>query len=182
MYDELRETWKREFENIDLEKLPPDFYSRVADYLRRLREEGRMLDKRTTKARLLKIELQHVRLMLHELTQARYKKMFREIAKGEKLQSDVLTVEEQKMCIGFSPFAETYHNFVKNLLRGQLLGVTIEREHKIAALRFLKDVPAIIGVDMKTYGPFTIEDVASLPSENANILIKQGFTEKIELR
>lgn len=60
-----------------------------------------MLDKRTTKARLLKIELRHVKLMLHELTQARYKKMFKEIAKGEKLQSDVLTVEEQKMCIVF---------------------------------------------------------------------------------
>lgn len=29
MYDELRETWKREFENIDLEKLSPDFYSEL---------------------------------------------------------------------------------------------------------------------------------------------------------
>jgi len=34
---------------------------------------------------------------------------------------------------------------------------------------------------MKTYGPFKAEDVASLPIENANVLVKQGLAEKIEV-
>jgi DNA replication initiation complex subunit (GINS family) len=33
---------------------------------------------------------------------------------------------------------------------------------------------------MKTYGPFKVEDVASLPIENAKVLIKQGLAEKVE--
>jgi len=33
---------------------------------------------------------------------------------------------------------------------------------------------------MKLYGPFVPEDVASLPSENAKILIKQGLAQRIE--
>jgi DNA replication factor GINS len=50
----------------------------------------------------------------------------------------------------------------------------------MVVLRFLKDVPALIGSDMKTYGPFEAEDVATLPSENAKILVKQGLAEKVE--
>jgi len=181
MYNDLYEIWKRELESSELEKLPPDFYSRVTDYLRKLREESRMLDKKTVKARLLKSEMRNVKRMLRELIRTRYKKLIRKMAKGEKVSSDVLTVEEQKIYTGASPLAEAYQSFVENLLRGNVLKMGVGREHKRAVLRFLRDVPAIIGTDIKTYGPFKVEDVASLPAENAKVLIKQGLAEKIEV-
>jgi len=180
MYKELNEVWKRELESDELENLSPDFYSRIADYLRRLKEESRMLDKRTVKATLLKQEMQNVKRMFHDLIHTRYKKLIRKAAKGEKIQSNVLTVEEEKIYAGFSSLAETYWSFAKNILRGYVPKVDVEQEHKRAVLRFLKDVPAIIGADMKTYGPFKVEDVASLPIENAKVLIKQGLAEKVE--
>jgi DNA replication factor GINS len=180
MYKELNEVWKRELESDELEKLSPDFYSRIADYLRRLKEESRMLDKRTVKASLLKKEMQNVKRMFHDLIRTRYKKIVRKAAKGEKVQSNVLTVEEEKIYAGFSSLAETYWSFAKNILRGYVPKVDVEQEHKRAVLRFLKAVPAIIGADMKTYGPFKVEDVASLPIENAKVLIKQGLAEKVE--
>jgi DNA replication initiation complex subunit (GINS family) len=34
---------------------------------------------------------------------------------------------------------------------------------------------------MKTYGPFMVEDVASVPVENARILIKQGLAEMVDV-
>jgi hypothetical protein len=40
----------------------------------------------------------------------------------------------------------------------------LKLKHKRVVLRFLADVPAIIGSDMKTYGPFKAEDVASVPT------------------
>ena len=181
MYNDLYEIWKRELESSELEKLPPDFYSRVTDYLRKLREESRMLDKKTVKARLLKSEMRNVKRMLRELIRTRYKKVIRKMARGEKVSLDVLTVEEQKIYTGASPLAEAYQSFVENLLRGNVLKMGVGREHKRAVLRFLRDVPAIIGTDIKTYGPFKVEDVASLPIENAKVLIKQGLAEKIEL-
>jgi len=181
MYNDLYEIWKRELESSELEKLPPDFYSRVTDYLRKLREESRMLDKKTVKARLLKSEMRNVKRMLRELIRTRYKKLIRKMAKGEKVSLDVLTVEEQKIYTGASPLAEAYQSFVENLLRGNVLKMGVGREHKRVVLRFLRDVPAIIGTDIKTYGPFKVEDVASLPAENAKVLIKQGLAEKIEV-
>ena len=48
-------------------------------------------------------------------------------------------------------------------------------------VRFLKPVPSIIGADMKSYGPFLVEDVASVPELNARILVKQGLAKLVEL-
>jgi DNA replication factor GINS len=180
MYNELYKIWKRELESVELEELPADFYSEIADYLRRLREESRMLDKRTVKASLLKKEMQNVRHMVYDLIEARYRKLAKKTLKDGKFPSSLLTVEEQKAYTGFSPFAEAYRSFAKSILRGRVPKVEIEQKHKRAVLRFLKDVPAIIGADMKAYGPFKAEDVASLPIENARMLAKQGLAEKVE--
>jgi DNA replication factor GINS len=180
MYGELYEIWKNELQNLELERLSPDFYERIAEYLKKLKEEGRMLDKRTAKARLLKKETENAKRMLREVIRARYRKLMKKASEGEKVQSDVLNAEEEKLLTGISPLAEAYHAFAENLLRGQLTRVHVERTHKNAFLRFVKEVPAIIGADMKPYGPFKAEDVASLPNENAKILIKQGLAEKIE--
>lgn len=181
MYNELYEVWRQELEDVELVRLSDDFYSRVADYLKKIREEGRMLDKRTVKANLLKKEWQNVKRMLRELIRARYKKLIGKVAKGEKIPADALTMEEKRIFTGVSPFAETYRNFTKNLIQGQFLKINVEKEHKIVVLRFREDVPAIIGSDMKTYGPFKVEDIASVPPENAKILVKQGLAEKVEV-
>jgi DNA replication initiation complex subunit (GINS family) len=38
-----------------------------------------------------------------------------------------------------------------------------------------------MGADMKSYGPFVAEDVASLPPQNAQILVKQGLAVLVEV-
>jgi DNA replication factor GINS len=180
MYNELNDIWKRELENDELEKLPPDFYSRIADYLRRLKEESRMLDRRTMKASLLRKEAQNVQHMALDIIRTRHKKIVKKITKGEKIQSSLLTAEEEKTYTGFSSLPETNLAFAKSILRGHEPTLDTEQTHKRTVLRFLKDVPAIIGTDMKTYGPFRVEDVASLPVENAKVLIRQALAEKVE--
>ncbi len=181
MYDELYAAWRCEMESAALGSLPLDFYARIADYLRRIKEENRMLDKKTVKASLLENEMQHVKRMLRELVWLRYEKLMKIISENQKIPSGLLAVEEAKMCAGFLSFAEAYQRFVEGLLRGQVLAVSLEKAHKRVALRFIKDVPAVIGADMKTYGPFMVEDVASVPVENAKILIKQGLAELVEV-
>jgi DNA replication initiation complex subunit (GINS family) len=181
MYDELYAAWRQETENPALGSLPPDFYTRIADYLRRIKEETRMLDKKTVKANLLEHEMHHVKRMLQELVWARYKKLIKIITESQKVPSDSLAVEEAKAYAGFLSFTEAYQNFAKNLLQGQASIVDVEKVHRRVVLRFVKPVPAVIGADMKTYGPFLVEDVASLPVENAKILVKQGFAQMVEV-
>lgn len=181
MYNELYEAWKREVESVELENLQPDFYSRIADYVKSLKEEGRMLDKKTVKAKLLKVEMQNVKRMINELVKTRYKKIVEKLAQDEELPLKVLTAEERKLYSGVLPLAETYPRLIEGILHGNLPRCASETKRKRAVLRFLKDVPAIVGSDMKTYGPFQAEDVATLPTGNAKILIKRGVAEKAEV-
>lgn len=182
MYSELYEIWKQELENIELEKLPPNFYSKIADYLRKLKEESRMLDKRTAKANLLNKELKNAKRMIKDLIKARQKKLAKKIVKSEKVPLDSLTAEETRVYTGILPFMEAYSRFLKEILSGRSAIISVVQIHKRLLLRFLKDTPSIIGADMKTYGPFKTEDIASLPVENAKIMAKQGLAEYVEVK
>lgn len=182
MYSMLYESWKREIQNSELGSLSDDFYSRVAEYLRKLKEESRMLDKRTVKARLLRGEMRNVRSMLDELIKIRYRKLIRKATSGDKGTNDILTLEEKGFLANLLPLAEAYKAFASNLKQGHLVRIGSVRSRRNAVLRFLKDVPAIIGSDVRPYGPFRAEDVASVPIENARILTKQGLAEEIETR
>ncbi len=185
MYDELYAVWRFELENSELSSLSSDFFSRAADYLRRITQELAMMDKKTLKLTLLERELERVKCMLQELIWARYKKIVSLINENQELPSGLLADEEESLCASFVSFAESYQKFADKLLRGQVSTqvskVPTGKLRKRVALRFIKAVPAVIGVDMKKYGPFMVEDVASVPVENANILVKQGLARKIAL-
>lgn len=199
MYNELYAAWRRETEETSLGGLPPDFYIKIADYLRRLNEETKILDKKSVKVSLLEHEAQNVTRMLDELLRLRYKKIVKTVTQSQKMPSDLLTIEEAKMVENFVAFSEAYHKFTKNLMQGQAQAAKVEVKaldvrvdaqvvkmesqisQKRVALRFLKNIPNIIGADMKTYGPFKVEDVASLPIENAKMLVKQGLAVSVEV-
>jgi DNA replication initiation complex subunit (GINS family) len=180
MYDELYAAWQWETDNTELGRLQSDFYSRVADYVKRIKEENRMLDKKNVKVVLLEHELQNVKRMLNELVRMRYRKLIRMATDGTKPQADTLTAEEKQVADGVLPIADTYQRFVTNILQGNFSQVNVEKTHERIPLRFIKNIPAIIGADMQTYGPFMAEDIGSVPVENAKILVKQGLAEIIQ--
>ena len=56
----------------------------------------------------------------------------------------------------------------------------IDAKQKMMVLRFVQETPALVGADMKMYGPFHPEDIATLPPENAQILVKQGVAVNVD--
>jgi DNA replication factor GINS len=181
MYSHLYEVWKQELEEPELVKLPPDFYAQIVEYVKKLKEESRMLDKRTVKANLLRKEMQNTKRMVRELVRARYRKVLAIAASGQESPREALTAAEEQVYAKISPLTETMSNFESETLHGHEPKTINDLKHKRTTLRLLRDVPAIIGADMKTYGPFKTEDVASLPVENARILVKQNLAEKVEI-
>jgi DNA replication initiation complex subunit (GINS family) len=115
------------------------------------------------------------------LTLVRYEKLVKLVAEGQKAPDDVLTAEETQVATGILPFADSYKRFVTALLQGQLSQIDGAKTQKTVPLRFIKEVPAIIGADMKAYGPFMVEDIASVPIENAKILVKQGLAAMVQV-
>ena len=91
-----------------------------------------------------------------------------------------LTEEEEKWLKEASPPLESLRRFAENLLRGRLERVKSKTGNELMVVRILRELPEMIGVDMKTYGPFKPEDIASLPAENAKTLIRQGAAVEVE--
>ncbi|MCL2134462.1 MAG: hypothetical protein FWH37_02750 [Candidatus Bathyarchaeota archaeon] len=174
MYDELYQVWQYEVTESTLSILSRDFYERVTRYLRKINEENNLTDNKTLKIVLLEKEAVNVKRMLGELLWARYKKLVKLTTKTQKLSIDVLALEEIQIFESFVPFTEAYQKFAKSLLQEQTSKSRQEPRKRIT-LRFSKDIPQIVGADMKPYGPFIVEDLASLPVQNAKIFVKQNL-------
>ncbi|NIR86371.1 hypothetical protein GWO13_01915 [Candidatus Bathyarchaeota archaeon] len=182
MYEELYEAWRKERESVEIQKLPKDFYAKLAGYMKKMREERRMLDKKTLRARLMEREFKNTKKLIKKLLRLRYEKSIDEAKAGKVVSKDRLTEEEERLYSGISPFAESYRAILKDVSRGRSPHAKPEKKKKRMVVRFLKEVPAIVGSDMKTYGPFKPEDIATLPAENAKALIKQGIAEEVETK
>jgi DNA replication factor GINS len=196
MYNQLYAAWQREIDDPTLGALPPDFYVKISEYLQHMKDEDKILDKKSVKMNLLLHESTNVERMLKELLETRYRKLIKNITKNQKTPVGVLTNEETRMVETFADFTKTYHKFADELMLGQITQITepdktsrivVKTENaspivsKRSTIRFLKSIPAIMGADMKSYGPFIAEDVASLPPQNAQILVKQGLAVLVEV-
>jgi len=181
MYEELYRVWKKEKESAEVQALPKDFFSMLAQYVKRLREESRMLDEKTVRARLLLRESKNVKRLARELIQLRYDKAIRKAAAGEAVPREGLTEEEERLHRDIVPSIESYQTLLKDVVGGRFPLPESKEKPKKMMLRFLQEIPAIIGVDMKTYGPFKAEDVATLPLENAKVLVRQGVAVEVEV-
>ncbi len=69
--------------------------------------------------------------------------------------------------------------FKTEIMQGHTPSETPSKRKENLVVRFVKEVPSIIGVDLKTHGPFLKEDVAVLPYDNAENLIRQGAAVEI---
>jgi DNA replication initiation complex subunit (GINS family) len=181
VYDALYDAWLREKQAAELQSLSKDFYSQMAEYIGRIRQEGRMLDQKSTKARLITQELSKVKRLTKELIKLRFRKLVESAATTKPVPREALTLEEETLLAQMKPSLEDFQSLWKALLRGKAAKAKEPREPpKKRLLRFLQEAPSIVGADLKVYGPFSPEDVATLPVENAKVLVKQGVAMEID--
>ncbi len=176
MYEEAVDAWRRELRNPDLQLLRPGFYKDLASYVRRMREAQRNLDSKSLKAVLMEEETTRLEKIITELVDRRLEKLWFEAGHSQTLNLDS---SEKWVNQDFSDIHRHYQKFKEDLLLGREPSNTPSKQREILLIRFIKDVPSIIGVDLKTHGPFKREDVATLPHENAESLIKQGVAVEI---
>jgi DNA replication factor GINS len=99
---------------------------------------------------------------------------------GTVINPQSLTEEEQALV---NSVGESISDFNKEEGDQQIRKseATSEIETELTVVRFQEDIPEIVGVDLKIYGPYKKEDVGSLPKENATGLIKQGAAKLVEV-
>ncbi len=114
------------------------------------------------------VECKRAKKLLEELVKIRWFKIVRNVEQGS-VPEDRLAEGERRLVEQATVAVRAYQEFLKRVLEGRF------RKRAYALIRFLKPVPALVGVDLKAYGPFEKEDVANLPVENAEALVRQGL-------
>ncbi len=179
MYDELHIAWKAEKSSQRLQPLPRDFYQRANRYFEELSHQTSDTDPRALHGRLASREKEMAARLLGELRQARRTKIFQAAQSHSIINTTDLTEEENSLVEAIKePESIAYLN------QGTLPNSDkpTDTEEKFVVIRFLQDIPEIVGIDLRIYGPFKKEDVASVPSTNATALIGQGAAKVIEFK
>jgi DNA replication factor GINS len=148
-----------------------------------LREEVQSLDEKTWKAELLIEEQKRIKTLLLDLIVTRFQKMLDAVKEERDLIPDQLTIEEEYSYNALQLTWKHTQTIAADILRGRPPKIASDlsmKKPKRLLIRFLQAIPAIVGPDMKTYGPFKEEDVAYLPTENAEVLIKRNIAIDVE--
>jgi DNA replication factor GINS len=198
-YRILYDSWRRERQRQEIQPLPEGFYSMMASYLIQLREQGRTADKSSIRGKLIEKEQEHSEKMLNDINQIRLAKLVTAEVNGAPIEPLNLTTEEKRLQVELRRLLASHTQGIKQVLQGKEPTVETSMhisqtpeasipppqyqekvEQNFRIIRFLQPLPAIMGVDMKTYGPFKAEDVASVPAQNADNLIRKGIAKLVE--
>ena len=181
-YTMLYNAWKKEKEDPKIQPLDKRFFAELSLYLKDLKDEIELLDGKTLLAHLALEKQKNLAKIVNDLIQIRYSKISTVLFNSEQVPYNYLTSEEDIIYNSISMTIDQIKSIKQKILKGQnpnIKEIKRTEESKILVVRFLKDIPAIVGSNMKTYGPFKVEDVVSLPTENAESLIKRGVAVKI---
>jgi DNA replication factor GINS len=161
---------EKEIETPTLQSIEPDTFQKIAEALGGLKEqpyegvEARVRDRMVEMleiSSILMIETRQVKISSSE----------------EILDYSILTDEEKYILDGKRESNKRVDEVVAALVKGRpkvLESISAKVRSKQIVVRFLKPIEAFVGIDMNKYGPYTQEDVASLPFENARSIIDSG--------
>jgi len=162
----------RETENDSLQKVSPDLYTLISNFIGKLKSEDYDGIEAKVKNKLVK--------MITEIT---YLLLKTRLDKSSNSFSNENLIGIEKFILDSKiEMDERKEMILSSTLNGKIrLLESITKTHKIKpiAIRFLKEMDQIVGVDLEKYGPFKTEDVATIPNENAQALIIKNIATKI---
>ena len=174
----LRRQLDSELQSESLVPLPSDFYSKLASYSQQLRRAANSGASEAA-VRLTDVQTSMIESMARDLLALRVRKATK--------QNSVLQLlpEERYVCLAQSKFQRRFDSFVDALSTGKPSYVELahrtETERNVT-IRFTKHVNELVGLDLRRYGPFEPEDVASIPAASADILIAGGDAVEVHTR
>lgn len=174
----LKRHLESEAQSAALLQLPNDFYSKISAYSQKLRRSSGSGNSEVA-VRLIARQAGMIESMAREILALRARKATQQNALLQLLP------EERYVCSTQQKFQRRFDTFVDAVSAGQ--PSFIEFAHRSEAernmtVRFTKHVNELVGFDLRRYGPFETDDVASIPAANADILVAGGDAVEIYTR
>ncbi|MCD6371769.1 MAG: DNA replication complex GINS family protein [Candidatus Aenigmarchaeota archaeon] len=186
-FEIIREIQRSERSSPKLTKLPENFYEAARNYLEK--KKSMMKDRKD------ELEFRNAQRLLEEIFTIREKKIlnFALTYIITNLPPENLTEEEKEFFEKVvslvkkrrEEFFEKLKPPPKEVEKEIEERKEIEGEEKVekrigegyVKIKFKEDIPQFVGIDEKTYGPFSPGDIAILPKENAELFINAEMAE-----
>jgi DNA replication initiation complex subunit (GINS family) len=199
-YGKLHQAWNKERQNKDLQTIPDNMLHEMRDYVATINKTP--TTENTLAGQLTRTEKQYANQLLRELTEMRLKKIITLEVNNQPIDAQAMTPEEQKL---HSNFRQLLSGFRQGSDLSNLVPIPVAQKHEpekpvrttrakppakpivkpedveMILIRFQQPLPAIMGIDMKAYGPFQPEDLATIPTQNAENLIKRGIAKQVKV-
>jgi len=172
----------RIYELIELEsksdklvKIPKNFYKEVVTYMKKMLN-GIDQNEKSIVSNLALKEREMIENLTNRLIELRIKK-------ASRLEdTDNLTYEEKYIIQPLSLFKKRWEKISLAIKRGQsskLDSISEELSSRFTIVKFSQPFPPFMGIDKRKYGPFIKGDIAIIPLENAEPLIKQKIVSEV---
>ena len=199
-YKTLQNAWEKELREKELQNIPDTLLHEMKDYITTLNRTP--TDEDTLSGQLTWKEKEYANRMLRELTENRLRKIVTREAMGESINAQAMTPEEQRLHSNLRQLLADYRQEADlpeviempsqtkpapskpaKVRRKKPVPQPVIKpdEVELMVVRFLQPIPAIMGIDMKAYGPFQPEELGTIPAQNAETLIKRGIAKKVEV-
>jgi len=174
----LRRRLDSESQSGDLLPLPSDFYSSLSAYSQKLKRSATSGASEVSQ-RLIVTQSRMIESMVTQLLKLRTRKAMQQNALLQLLP------EERYVCSAEQKFQRRFQTMVDAVAGGQPSFVEFAHQRESQrniTVRFVKQVNELVGLDMRRYGPFEVDDVASIPAASADILIAGGDAIEVHTR
>ncbi len=158
--------------------IPSDFYSGLASYCQKLKRSAGTGASEVTQ-RLVLVQTKLVETMTRDLLVLRMGKA------AEQETFFRLLPEERYVASVRHEYGARLEAFLDALATGRpsfIQYANREESRRNLVVRFTKHVDELVGLDLKRYGPFEVDDVASIPAANVGILISGGSAVEVRIR
>jgi len=168
---------KKEIEAPSLQAIEPDTFQKLAAALGNLKGQGYEGIEAKVRDHMVELLSSSARLLIES-------RQIKIHPGNQSLDYSKLTDEEKYILDGKRESEGRICDVVAATVKGRpkvLESISARMRSKQIVVRFLKPTEVFVGVDMNKYGPFQQEDVASLPFENARLIIEGGAAVEVHV-
>ncbi|MGB9748588.1 MAG: hypothetical protein ACP5H9_02680 [Candidatus Woesearchaeota archaeon] len=194
-YELLFEVLRREKERKELQKIDSNFYHDFYAYLKDKKEALSKLSSISEReAEQIRHQISNAQNILKRIYDCREKKIIDKAIIKAMTKSEIIDttnmLEEEKEFFNklvsllmenrelIFKIAFSGQSFEKKELKEEKEEAKAESPDKQVIVRFLASIPKFVGLDGRIYGPFSEEEITTLPKSIANVLLEK---ERVEL-
>jgi len=177
VYKAILDLWYRERASNDLCEISRDLEEEVYRYATEARRDIRVSDKRSIESIVQRQEMSIVRRLVESIFDVRLRKIMLLAMQGK--QVDNLMDFEKYTYFNLSRIISEHRDRIKNVAYDMKIHPPPVEERRRFLVHLNELVSKVMGEDVKPYGPFKLDDIATLPAGNVRALVRKRLANRI---